>query len=69
MRYNETTRKQELALRELSAPLLAVSAHVVLTRIRPEIAQTRVGLGTDLSEVMTRSPLQSGLYVRSAKSD
>jgi len=38
-----------------------LGAQVVLTGIRPEVAQTLVGLGTDLGGVITRSPLQSGI--------
>jgi rsbT co-antagonist protein RsbR len=38
-----------------------LGAQVVLTGIRPEVAQTLVGLGTDLSGVVTRSSLQSGI--------
>ncbi len=38
-----------------------LGAEVVLTGIRPEIAQTLVGLGVDLSEVVTRSTLQAGI--------
>jgi anti-anti-sigma regulatory factor len=38
-----------------------LGAQVVLTGIRPEVAQTLVGLGTDLSGVTTRSSLQSGI--------
>jgi anti-anti-sigma regulatory factor len=38
-----------------------LGAQVVLTGIRPEVAQTLVGIGTDLSGVTTRSSLQSGI--------
>jgi rsbT co-antagonist protein RsbR len=38
-----------------------LGAQVVLTGIRPEVAQTLVGLGTDLSGIVTRSNLQSGI--------
>src|SRR4051812_29938399 len=38
-----------------------LGARVVLPGIRPEIAQTLVGLGANLSEVVTRSSLQSGI--------
>jgi rsbT co-antagonist protein RsbR len=38
-----------------------LGAQVVLTGIRPEVAQTLVGLGTDLGGVTTRSSLQSGI--------
>jgi rsbT co-antagonist protein RsbR len=38
-----------------------LGARVVLTGIRPEIAQTLIGLGLDLSGITTRATLQSGI--------
>jgi rsbT co-antagonist protein RsbR len=38
-----------------------LGAQVVLTGIRPEVAQTLVGLGTELGGIVTRSSLQSGI--------
>lgn len=38
-----------------------LGAEVVLTGIRPRVAQTLVGLGVDLAELTTRSSLQSGV--------
>ena len=38
-----------------------LGARVVLTGIRPEIAQTLVGLGIDLSTIVTHSTLQNGI--------
>ena len=38
-----------------------LGAQVVLTGIRPEVAQTLVGLGTELRGIITRSDLQSGI--------
>jgi anti-anti-sigma regulatory factor len=38
-----------------------LGAQVVLTGIRPEVAQTLVGLGTDLRGIVTRSSLQGGI--------
>jgi rsbT co-antagonist protein RsbR len=38
-----------------------LGAEVILTGIRPEIAQTLVGLGVDLSGIVTRSNLQRGI--------
>jgi rsbT co-antagonist protein RsbR len=38
-----------------------LGARVILTGITPEVAQTLVQLGVDLSSVMTRSTLQSGI--------
>jgi anti-anti-sigma regulatory factor len=45
-----------------------LGAHVVLTGIRPEVAQTLIGLGADLSGIITRSSLQSGIaYATTAR--
>ncbi len=38
-----------------------LGAEVILTGIRPEVAQTLVGLGVDLRGIMTYSSLQSGI--------
>jgi rsbT co-antagonist protein RsbR len=38
-----------------------LGAQVVLTGIRPEVAQTLVGMGTELQGITTRSDLQSGI--------
>jgi PAS domain S-box-containing protein len=38
-----------------------LGARIVLTGIRPEVAQTLVGLGVDLSDVVIHSTLQSGI--------
>jgi len=38
-----------------------LGAQVVLTGIRPEVAQTLVGLGADLGGIVTRSTLQDGI--------
>jgi anti-anti-sigma regulatory factor len=38
-----------------------LGAEVVLTGIRPEVAQTLVGLGLDLQAIVTRGTLQSGI--------
>jgi anti-anti-sigma factor len=38
-----------------------LGAELILTGLRAEIAQTLVGLGADLSEVVTRSSLQAGI--------
>jgi PAS domain S-box-containing protein len=38
-----------------------LGAQIVLTGIRPEVAQTLVGLGVDLSGLITQSTLQSGI--------
>lgn len=45
-----------------------LGAEVVLTGIRSEVAQTLVGLGTDLSGIITRGTLQSGIaYATTAR--
>ncbi len=38
-----------------------LGAQIVLTGIRPEVAQTLVGLGVDLGDIVTHSTLQSGI--------
>jgi anti-anti-sigma factor len=38
-----------------------LGAQVILTGIRPEIAQTLVGLGIDLKDIVTRASLQNGI--------
>lgn len=38
-----------------------LGTQVVLTGIRPEVAQTMVGLGVDLKSIVTRGTLQSGI--------
>lgn len=45
-----------------------LGARVLLTGIRAEVAQTLIGLGTDLGEIVTRGTLQSGIaYALSGK--
>jgi hypothetical protein len=38
-----------------------IGAEVVLTGIRPEVAQTLVTIGADLSDIPTRGALRSGI--------
>jgi rsbT co-antagonist protein RsbR len=38
-----------------------LGADVMITGIRPEVAQTLIGLGVDLSGIATSSSLQSGI--------
>jgi rsbT co-antagonist protein RsbR len=38
-----------------------LGAQVILSGIRPEVAQILVGLGTDLGGIVTRGTLQSGI--------
>jgi rsbT co-antagonist protein RsbR len=45
-----------------------LGAEIVLTGIRPEVAQTLVGLGVDLGSIVTRSTLQRGIaYARNGR--
>lgn len=54
------TQVAQTLLRAAQAANL-VGARVVLTGIRPEVAQTLVGLGVNMRELVTRSTLQSGI--------
>jgi PAS domain S-box-containing protein len=49
------------ALLRAAQAVKLLGARVVLTGIRPEIAQTLIGLGLDLSGITTRATLQSGI--------
>jgi rsbT co-antagonist protein RsbR len=49
------------ALLRAAQAVKLLGAKVVLTGIRPEVAQTLVGLGLDLSGITTRGTLQSGV--------
>jgi anti-anti-sigma regulatory factor len=49
------------ALLRAAQAVKLLGAQVVLTGIRPEIAQTLVGLGVDLGGLITRSTLQAGI--------
>jgi rsbT co-antagonist protein RsbR len=44
-----------------------LGASVVLTGIRPEVAQTLIGLGANLSNITTRGTLQSGIAYATGK--
>lgn len=46
---------------QLVAALRLLGATTVLVGIRPEVAQTMVGLGIEIDQIITRSTLQSGL--------
>jgi PAS domain S-box-containing protein len=53
------------ALMNAAQVLRLLGAEAVLTGVRPLVAQTLVGLGVDLSSVVTKSTLQSGIdYAR-----
>ncbi|MBV9791757.1 MAG: anti-anti-sigma factor, partial [Chloroflexi bacterium] len=49
------------ALIQAAQAVRLLGASVVLTGIRPEVAQTLVGLGANLSEIVTYGSLQSGI--------
>lgn len=49
------------ALIQASQAVSLLGAQVVLTGIRPEVAQTLVGLGVDLRGIITRSTLRDGI--------
>jgi rsbT co-antagonist protein RsbR len=49
------------ALLRAAQSVTLLGAQVLLTGIRPEVAQTLVGLGTDLGAIVTRGSLQSGI--------
>jgi rsbT co-antagonist protein RsbR len=49
------------ALLRAAQAVKLLGARVVLTGIRPEVAQTLIGLGLDLSGITTRATLQSGI--------
>jgi anti-anti-sigma factor len=57
------------ALLRAAQAVRLLGARVVLTGLRPEVAQTLVGLGADMREIVSRSTLQSGIaYAMSAHS-
>jgi rsbT co-antagonist protein RsbR len=49
------------ALMRAAQAVKLLGARVVLTGIRPEVAQTLVGMGADLGDIVTLSNLQSGI--------
>lgn len=49
------------ALLRAAQAVKLLGAKVILTGIRPEVAQTLVGLGVDLGGIITRGTLQSGI--------
>ena len=49
------------ALIRAARAVMLLGAQTVLTGIRPEVAQTLVGLGADLSSIVTRGTLQDGI--------
>jgi rsbT co-antagonist protein RsbR len=49
------------ALLRAATAIRLLGAEAILTGVRPEVAQTLVQLGVDLSTIVTRSSLQSGI--------
>jgi rsbT co-antagonist protein RsbR len=49
------------ALLQAAQSVRLLGAQVLITGIRPEVAQTLVGLGVDLSLMITRATLQDGI--------
>jgi len=49
------------ALIRTAQSIRLLGARVLLTGIRPEVAQALVGLGIDLSDIVTYSTLQNGI--------
>jgi anti-anti-sigma factor len=49
------------ALLQAAQAVKLLGARVILTGIRPEVAQTLVSLGVDLNAIITRNTLQSGI--------
>jgi PAS domain S-box-containing protein len=49
------------ALLQAARAVKLLGAQVVLTGLRPEVAQTLVGLGVDLTDIVTHSSLQNGV--------
>lgn len=56
------------ALIQAAQAVKLLGAKVVLTGIRPEVAQTLVGLGVNLSGIITLSSLQTGIAYATAHS-
>jgi rsbT co-antagonist protein RsbR len=54
------TQVANVLLRAAQAVKL-LGARVIITGIRPEVAQTLVGLGLDLGDITTLATLQSGI--------
>jgi rsbT co-antagonist protein RsbR len=60
------TQVADVLMRVAQATKL-LGAQVIITGIRPEIAQTLIGLGVNLAGIITRSTLQSGITYATAK--
>jgi len=50
-----------VTLHQTAQATYLLGAEVILVGIRPEVAQTIVGLGVDLQSLVTMSDLQSGI--------
>jgi anti-anti-sigma regulatory factor len=57
------------ALIQAAQAVKLLGAQVVLTGIGPAMAQTLVGLGADLSSIVTRGNLQSGIAYAIAETE
>lgn len=55
------------ALIQAAQSVALLGAQVILTGIRPEVAQTLVGLGVDLAGILTANSLQSGIALAIAR--
>jgi len=60
------TQVADVLMRAAQATKL-LGAQVIITGIRPEIAQTLIGLGVNLTGITTRSTLQSGVMYATGK--
>jgi rsbT co-antagonist protein RsbR len=61
------TQVADVLMRAAQATKL-LGAQAIITGIRPEIAQTLIGLGVNLNGIITRSTLQSGILYATASS-
>ena len=61
------TQVADVLMRAAQATKL-LGAQAIITGIRPEIAQTLIGLGVNLNGIITRSTLQSGIMYATANS-
>ena len=59
--FQDSLKKADEVLLQATQAVRLLGAQVILTGIRPEVAQTLVGLGVDLGGIVTRASLQSGI--------
>jgi rsbT co-antagonist protein RsbR len=55
------------ALVQAARAIRLLGTEIIITGIRPEVAQSLVGLGADLSDIVARSTLQSGIAYATAR--